>query len=288
MILDSHVHLPSANHAKEADGAFVSYFPDWRAAFDYSRRTGIDGMIFTTWEGVWADTGEELESANREVLAIHACDRRLYPGVSIHPAFPACSEKWLKRFREQGFVWVGELVHYRANRGDYDSPEWLRLFELAGELGMIVQLHVSPSVIRLAKRLPELKIINVSSLCGEYAMPYFALYTASKGALTSFSLALAEECRGTGVCVTAVLPGAIYTRPDVCEYIAAQGLWGRLAAKTPQYVVAGALAASDGGKRRVILGAANKLAHALSRFVPKRLMIKLNAAARRGVSKDAF
>lgn len=160
MILDSHAHLPSGNHAKEADGAFISCFPDWRTAVDYSRRTGIDGMIFTTWEGVWADTGEELESANREVLAIHACDRRLYPGVSIHPAFPACSEKWLKRFREQGFVWVGELVHYRANRGDYDSPEWLRLFELAGELGMIVQLHVSPSVIRLAKRLPELKIIN--------------------------------------------------------------------------------------------------------------------------------
>ncbi len=160
MILDSHAHLPSANHAKEADGAFISYFPDWRAAFDYSRRTGIDGMIFTTWEGVWADTEEELESANREALAIHECDRRLYPGVSIHPAFPECSEKWLKTFRERGFVWVGELVHYRANRGDYDSSAWIRLFELACELGMIVQLHVSPSVIRLAKRLPELKIVN--------------------------------------------------------------------------------------------------------------------------------
>lgn len=107
MILDSHVHLPSANHAKEADGAFISYFPDWLAAVDYSRRAGIDGMIFTTWEGVWADTEEELESANREALAIHECDRRLYPGVSIHPAFPECSEKWLKTFRERGFVWVG-------------------------------------------------------------------------------------------------------------------------------------------------------------------------------------
>lgn len=161
MIIDSHVHLPSANRAKENDGAFVSYFPDRRSAVDYAKQAGIGGMVFTTWEGVWCDTEAELENANREALEIYQTDRRyFYPGASIHPAFPETSGKWLGTFREQGLVWVGELVHYRPNRGDYDSPQWLELFKQCRDYGMIVQLHASPGVIRLAKLLPELKIVN--------------------------------------------------------------------------------------------------------------------------------
>ena len=68
MILDSHVHLPSSNHAKENEEAFLRYFPDRRTAVDYLRRTGTGGIIFTTWEGVWSDTEQELDSANAEVL----------------------------------------------------------------------------------------------------------------------------------------------------------------------------------------------------------------------------
>ena len=36
----------------------------------------------------------------------------------------------------------------------------MKLFEVCRDFGMIVQLHASPSVIRLAKRLPDLKIVN--------------------------------------------------------------------------------------------------------------------------------
>lgn len=161
MILDAHVHLPSSNHAKEKEESFLSYFPDRASAVAYLRRTGIGGVVFTTWEGVWSDTEEELENANAEALEIYESDRGFfYPGASIHPAYPKTSEKWLSLFREKGLVWVGELVHYRAGQGDYDNAEWIRLFELCCEYGMIVQLHFSPSVIRLAKRLPSLRIVN--------------------------------------------------------------------------------------------------------------------------------
>lgn len=161
MILDSHVHLPSSNHAKENEEAFLRYFPDRRTAVDYLRRTGTGGIIFTTWEGVWSDTEQELDSANAEVLEIQETDPGFfYPGASIHPAFPEASIRWLEIFRKKGLVWVGELVHYRANRGDYDNPAWMKLFEVCRDFGMIVQLHASPSVIRLAKRLPDLKIVN--------------------------------------------------------------------------------------------------------------------------------
>ena len=161
MILDSHVHLPSSNHAKENELVFLQYFPDRETAVACLRRTGIGGVIFTTWEGVWSDTEQELDSANSEALEIQKTDPGFfYPGVSIHPAFPEASIRWLETFRKKGFVWVGELVNYRANRGDYDNPAWLQLFEVCRDCGMIVQLHASAGVVRLAKLLPDLKIVN--------------------------------------------------------------------------------------------------------------------------------
>ena len=169
-----------------------------------------------------------------------------------------------------------------------------KAFALYDEQKLVFQLRstlegaLSMCLFCMQHPAEKLQIINISSLCGEYVMPYFAVYAAAKGALTSFSRALAEECRGSHISVTAVLPGAVYTRPDVVEYIKRQGAWGRLAAKTPQYVAIKSLKASDRGRRRVIPGLANKLAYLLSRMLPRGLMIKLNASMRKNTSKDAF
>lgn len=140
----------------------------------------------------------------------------------------------------------------------------------------------------IGHRAEELRIINISSLCGEYDIPYFALYSSAKGALTSFSVAISYEYKGKGVYVTAVLPGAIHTRPDVEEYIKSQGLWGRIAAKTPEYVAAKSLSASDKGKKMYIPGAANCAAYFLSSFLPRGVLSAINGRMRKKMSKDAF
>ncbi len=54
-------------------------------------------------------------------------------------------------------------------------------------------------------------IINVSSTAAFQPMPYQATYAATKAFVLSFSEALAEELRGTGVAVMAVHPGAVST-----------------------------------------------------------------------------
>ena len=259
---------------------------------EYTLITGATGVLGGAFADECLRRGENLYLTGRSARALEELKSHLLtvrPRANIEICACDLADE---RSREALFCHAEKFVFSRLiNAAGADIQKAFHLYDqkkLAFQVRADFEGAAAMCLFALGHRAAELKIVNVSSLCGEYAMPYFALYAASKGALTSFSLALAEECRGTGVCVTAVLPGAIYTRPDVCEYIAAQGLWGRLAAKTPQYVVAGALAASDSGKTRVILGAANKLAHALSRLVPKRLMIKLNAAARRDVSKDAF
>ncbi|GAA3124028.1 hypothetical protein GCM10020001_050980 [Nonomuraea salmonea] len=54
-------------------------------------------------------------------------------------------------------------------------------------------------------------VINVSSTAAFQPMPYQASYAATKAFVLSFTEALAEELRGTGVHVMAAHPGAIAT-----------------------------------------------------------------------------
>jgi uncharacterized protein len=55
------------------------------------------------------------------------------------------------------------------------------------------------------------KILNVASTAGFLPGPFMAVYYASKAYVISFSQALAEELRNSGVTVTCFCPGAIRT-----------------------------------------------------------------------------
>ena len=132
------------------------------------------------------------------------------------------------------------------------------------------------------------EIVNISSVSGIYPMPYFAIYSATKGALTSFSLALREEMRGAGVRVTAILPGAIPTRDDVKEQIKGQGLWGKIAAKSPRFVAEQSLKAVAKNKGKVVVGFANKCMNIGTKLIPLPLKLRFIAKRWGKISKDSF
>ena len=125
-----------------------------------------------------------------------------------------------------------------------------------------VNLEAAVDLCRFAvqHRGKALEIINVSSVSGIYPMPYFAIYSATKSALTSFSISLREEMKGQNVSVTVVLPGAMPTRADIRKQIEGQGLWGKLAVMSPEAVASKALKAVQLphiAKPRVRLGKAD-------------------------------
>ena len=144
------------------------------------------------------------------------------------------------------------------------------------------------SLSRGAIALGVKEILNISSVSGIYPMPYFAIYSATKGALTSFSLALREEMRGAGVKVTAVLPGAIPTRDDVKEQIKGQGLWGKIAVKSPRFVAVQSLKALAKNRGKVVLGFANNCMNIATKLIPLPLKLKFIAKRWGGITKDAF
>ena len=147
---------------------------------------------------------------------------------------------------------------------------------------------VALSRFAIERKAERLEIINVSSVSGIYPMPYFAIYSASKAALTSFSIALREEVKEQNIAVTALLPGAMPTRDDVKEQIKRQGLWGKLAAKSPEWVAEYAIKAVHKNKRKVIPGFWNKMMRFSTALLP--LSWKLGFIAKRWskISKDAF
>jgi short-subunit dehydrogenase len=88
--------------------------------------------------------------------------------------------------------------------------------DLAAELG-IVELNCA-STVHLAKRVVqqmtargEGRMLFTSSIASQAPEPFQAVYAASKAFVQSFSLSLREELSGTGVSVTALLPGPTET-----------------------------------------------------------------------------
>jgi len=147
---------------------------------------------------------------------------------------------------------------------------------------------VSLSKFAIERKAEHLDIVNISSVSGIYPMPYFAIYSATKGALTSFSCALREEMKGKGVHVSAILPGAMPTREDIKAQIKGQGLWGKLAVKSPEWVAEYSLKVVRKNKRVKIAGFWNKVMRFGTALLPISLKLKFIAKRWSKISKDAF
>ncbi len=95
-------------------------------------------------------------------------------------------------------------------------------------------------------------IITVASTAGMQPLPYEAVYSATKAFALTFTEALWEELRGTGIRVLAVNPGPVPTEwQQVAGHDDVSVVPGKISA---EQCVAEALVAYDRGRRSVIPG----------------------------------
>lgn len=143
-------------------------------------------------------------------------------------------------------------------------------------LGM-VDLNARATVELTRRFLPGMverkrgRIINVVSTSAFQPVPFFAVYAASKAFALSFTEALSDELRGTGVMVQALCPGLTATEFQEVAHTDAVA-FNRTGALTPEQVVAASLRALDRGKLTVVVGLSNRVVAALQRFVPRVLV----------------
>ena len=115
-------------------------------------------------------------------------------------------------------------------------------------------------------------VLNVASTAAFMPGPLMAVYYATKAYVLSFSEAIADELKGTGVTVTALCPGPVATGfqngAEMGESKLVKGKQLMTAEKCARLAVAG----MNKGKPVVITGLTNKLQAMAPRFLPRRLI----------------
>ncbi len=113
-------------------------------------------------------------------------------------------------------------------------------------------------------------IVHVSSFASFQAAPTWAVYTATKAYVTSFSESLHEEVRGSGVRVLALCPGMTATEFHERSAFDPSRV-PKMAWSTAEAVVEIALRDLERGRAISVPGLSNKAAVALSHLLPRAL-----------------
>ena len=207
-----------------------------------------------------ARSGDKLEA-----LATELGGARVVALDLSDPAAPA------KLVREVPSV---DVLVNNAGFGDYGP------FSEASptKLDEMIELNVG-AVTRLARAyLPGMlergsgRICNVASTAGFQPGPLMAVYYATKAYVLSFSEALAEEVRGTGVTVTALCPGPTRTGFQAGAEMEESRLVKGRRLPTAAEVAAYGVHAMNQGDVVAVPGFLNKSMAATVRFVPRPLM----------------
>jgi hypothetical protein len=155
--------------------------------------------------------------------------------------------------------------------------EMLRLNVLA--LTHLTHLLLPPMLARRRGR-----ILNVASTAGLQPGPFMAVYYASKAYVLSFTEAIAEELRGTGVTATALLPGPTRTEFQSRAHMAGSRLV-RLGMADARSVAEAGYRGMEAGRAVVIPGLGSKALSLLVRFSPRWSVRRVVSWLNRGNSR---
>lgn len=129
-------------------------------------------------------------------------------------------------------------------------------------------VELSHSAVQVMAERGRGWIVNVSSLGGHAPGPGFAVYSATKAFVTSFTESLHEEFRGSGLVATAVCPGATTTEFGEISGADSDDLPGFLW-QDPIEVAGEGLVAAAAGKAVRVTGWPNRVAAGASAMLPR-------------------
>jgi short-subunit dehydrogenase len=176
----------------------------------------------------------------------------------------------------EAFAAHGVEPEYIVNNAGYGLVGRAAALDRADQLAMIdlnVRAVVALSlafVDTLARRRGGL--LNVASVAGFLPGPGSAVYYATKAAVLSFSEALHSELRARGVRVTTLCPGPVATEFQARAGVA-PGTAPALLDTTSARVAEDGYRGLMRGRRLVVPGLGNKLVAALTRVLPRSVLL---------------
>jgi len=219
-----------------------------------------------------ARSAEKLQTLARELEGEHGVRAHALPADLTDPGAP---ERIAAELRGRG-VEVEVLV----NNAGFGVAAPFAEADTARQVEMI-QVNVTALTHLTRLFLPAMlsrrsgRILNVASTAAFQPGPFLAVYYATKAYVLSFSEAVAEEVRGTGVTVTALCPGPTHT-----GFAAEARMEGTLLFRAGRVMDAATVARVGyrgmmRGKRLVIPGVLNQVVATVAQRSPRALVLRL-------------
>jgi len=120
-------------------------------------------------------------------------------------------------------------------------------------------------------------ILNIGSLVGTFAIPYFSMYAATKSYVLNYSVGLRHELKSKGVNVSCLLPGYVRTSFDDNAQITSTSYKkiSSLMGMAPDKVAKKGLKTVKRKKASLIAGGSNKMMPLITTIIPKNALSAL-------------
>jgi len=253
--------------------------------------TGASGGIGKEFAHIFAKNGHDLILVSRSMDKLEVLCTELKNAYGVK-AIPCCTDltsyaeiqRLYDYAKESG--WQVDYLVNNAGFGDMGAfldADWQRQQAL-------IDLNIS-AVVRLTflfgndmKKRGFGRIINLSSVAAFSAGPYMSLYYASKSFVLSFSEALAEELKGSGVTVTALCPGPTATGFEKNANMGQSVMFSRFKPATAEQVARAGYIAVLRGKQIKYHGFVTHSFNLLTRLLPRSITRKLA----KGMNRNKF
>lgn len=152
--------------------------------------------------------------------------------------------------------------------GSFSQTNWERESTML-HLQVLTTTHLIKLFLPNMIERKQGRILNVSSLAAFQPGPLMSLYYASKAYILSFSEAIANELKGTGVTVTALCPGP--TKTEFQKVVSNSSSDNKISFNMacPKEVVLYGYSAMIKGKTVAVPGVFNKFLSRLPRILPR-------------------
>lgn len=161
-------------------------------------KKGANVIISDILEAELTQTAKEIESLGVKVKAIVL-------DITDESAVRSAIDESVREFGNIDILVNNAGIYIAKDFLESTSADWKRAFEINVYGTMYATHAILPHMIERGSG----RIVNIGSVAGVYGIDYFVDYSATKGAIISFTKALAKAVTGKGITVNCISPGSI-------------------------------------------------------------------------------
>lgn len=158
-----------------------------------------------------------------------------------------------------------------GNFGQFSETDWITELKMIN-VNVVSLTLLTKLILKDMLKKNKGRICNIASTAGFRPGPLMAVYFATKAYVLSFSEAIAEEVRGTGVTITTICPGATETNFNRTAGLDDSQFLRYKKRSLPKDVAAFAYKHLMAGDGVVIYGILNRILLYALRFTPRKVV----------------